>query len=71
MCGENCGSCACKDGMTDASKKACGDSVHMGEYACNDRSQCFEPCGCLGKDSEFARVVPESVSCEINKALGL
>lgn len=34
----------------------------MGEHACSDRSQCWEPCGELGKSEEHARVYDPPVT---------
>jgi hypothetical protein len=34
----------------------CTNAAHMGEHACSDRSQCWEPCGELGKSAEHAKV---------------
>lgn len=35
---------------------ACANAAHMGKFACKDRTQCWEPCGELGKDPASARV---------------
>lgn len=46
--------------MTDAEFESiltCADPEHMGEHACQNRAQCWEPCGELGKSEEHARVV--------------
>lgn len=32
----------------------CPDKEFMGEFACSDRAQCFEPCGLLGHDARFS-----------------
>lgn len=32
----------------------CPDAAHMGEHACTDRAQCWEPCGDLGKSKHHA-----------------
>ena len=36
-------------------KKKCPEAFKMGEHACADRSQCFEPCGDLGRSAEHAK----------------
>jgi len=41
----------------------------MGEHACSDRSQCWEPCGELGHSAEHARPAPVEVQNAINEAL--
>jgi len=35
-------------------KKMCPNFKKMGIYACSDRTQCWEPCGDLGKDGNSA-----------------
>lgn len=37
--------------------KGCKDPKHMGKFACADSSQCWEPCGSLGKDPQHAKAV--------------
>lgn len=37
----------------------CPNSLFMGEHACNDQSQCWEPCGALGHSEDHVRVFPE------------
>lgn len=34
----------------------CLNAAHMGEHACKNRNQCWEPCGELGHSAELARV---------------
>lgn len=36
-------------------RQPCPDGANMGEYACGDRSQCWEPCGELGKSAQHAQ----------------
>lgn len=40
---------------TRVRNKACSNPGHMGEFACSNRAQCWEPCGELGKSEEHAR----------------
>jgi hypothetical protein len=49
----------CKEPDTTSGVKACPNAAHMGEHACKDRSQCWEPCGELGHSDEHARVGQE------------
>lgn len=35
---------------------SCPDKERMGEFACTNPEQCWEPCGELGKSEEHARV---------------
>lgn len=37
------------------SSQSCPEAEMMGEFACKDRTQCFEPCGDLGHSAEHAR----------------
>lgn len=37
----------------------CPCKEEMGEFACEDKSQCWEPCGELGKSEEHAVVSTE------------
>lgn len=39
-----------------AGVKACPNAEHMGEHACKERGQCWEPCGELGHSAEHARI---------------
>lgn len=42
---------------------ACPNKKHMGEHACCNRNQCWEPCGELGKSPAHAAAVnPEVIS---------
>lgn len=41
----------------------------MGEHACSDRSQCFEPCGELGHSAEHAIAAPKALQDAINQLL--
>ena len=38
---------------------ALGKPCGMGEFSCADRSQCWEPCGEMGKSEQHARVAHE------------
>lgn len=38
----------------------CPEAARMGEHACNNQFQCWEPCGELGKRMEHVRVSKES-----------
>jgi hypothetical protein len=40
------------------SRVACTNVAHMGEFACANRHQCFEPCGELGHDAKYAQRAP-------------
>lgn len=35
----------------------CPDAAHMGEHACTNRAQCWEPCGELGHSEEHAQAI--------------
>ena len=45
----------------------CPNKVHMGEFACVDPTQCWEPCGELGKSGEHTVAVPVSVVMEAER----
>lgn len=49
-------------------KEPCNNK-EMGEHACSDRSQCWEPCGELGHSAEHARPAPQEVQDMVNQAL--
>jgi hypothetical protein len=34
----------------------CPNKTHMGVHACNNKSQCWEPCGDLGHSEDHVRV---------------
>jgi len=54
------GNCGCKQTAVSPSVKVvqpCPDSIHMGEHACANKDQCWEPCGCLGKDADHVKAV--------------
>jgi hypothetical protein len=40
--------------MTNTKPDPCPNAEHMGEHACRDRAQCWEPCGELGHSEEHA-----------------
>lgn len=40
----------------------CPNEPLMGEYACKNRAQCWEPCGELGHSAEHARVAPDQAT---------
>lgn len=42
-----------------AGKVPCQNAAHMGEFACANRAQCWEPCGELGHSKEHARRAPD------------
>lgn len=42
--------------------RPCPNAIHMGKFACADRSQCWEPCGELGNDDAHVRVAPPHVA---------
>lgn len=54
-----------------AGVQACPNAAHMGEHACANKAQCWEPCGELGNDERFVRVAGEKDTAAINKALGV
>jgi hypothetical protein len=41
---------------------ACPNPAAMGEHACANRHQCWEPCGELGKSEAHAHRAPEHVA---------
>lgn len=43
----------------------CPNAAHMGEFACTDKSQCWEPCGELGNDDRYVRRAPPHVTDEM------
>lgn len=51
--------------------QGCPNAERMGEHACTNRSQCWEPCGELGNDERFVRVAPPGAEHAIDRALGL
>jgi len=67
MCGNKSGGCggacgcggSCGDDEPAVAVQACPDTAHMGKFACTDKSQCWEPCGCLGKSDDAVKVAPE------------
>lgn len=40
--------------MARGENLGCPDVERMGQFACSDRSRCWEPCGSLGHDPKFA-----------------
>ena len=46
-------------------KHVCSHHIHMGKYACDNKEQCFEPCGDLGHSFEHAVVVIDSGSDDV------
>lgn len=57
MCKSNC------------SPTTCPKTAKMGEFACKNKSQCWEPCGSLGNDAEHARPASEAQTRALEKAL--
>lgn len=56
-----------------AAPAPCPNAAHMGEHACTNRSQCWEPCGELGKSREHAAPAAKretDLSREIRTTLG-
>lgn len=51
--------------------EACPDPKRMGEFACANRHQCWEPCGELGHSEEFVGVVDAATEKEILDAVGV
>lgn len=49
----------------------CPNASHMGEHACKDRSQCWEPCGELGRDERFVKVAEPMDSIPNNELPGM
>lgn len=43
--------------VQQAAPAVCPDGAHMGEHACTNRSQCWEPCGELGHSEESAQAI--------------
>lgn len=50
-------------------REGCPDAAHMGEFACKDRSQCWEPCGELGNDDAHVRVASPEAHEAVERAL--
>ena len=48
---------------------SCPNAAHMGEFACANRSQCWEPCGELGKDPAHARRASPEDEAAVERAL--
>jgi hypothetical protein len=46
----------------EADVQACPNAAHMGEHACANKAQCWEPCGLLGNDEKHVRV---GILCEV------
>jgi hypothetical protein len=47
---------------------SCPNAQHMGDHACSNKAQCWEPCGELGHSEAHVRVGRESV--KVIKQLG-
>ena len=45
----------------DGRHSTCPNQRHMGEFACDNPAQCWEPCGALGKSEEHAVAAPRNV----------
>lgn len=43
--------------VQQAAPTVCPDAAHMGEHACTNRAQCWEPCGELGHSEEHAQAI--------------
>ena len=44
----------------------------MGEHACEDKTQCWEPCGELGNDERYVRVCTDpKVYAAVDAAVGI
>lgn len=52
--------------MEQPKKQPCQHPEKMGEFACADKSQCWEPCGELGKSEEHA----VAVRCDDCRSVG-
>lgn len=52
-------------------KVLCPEAEKMGEFACKDRSQCWEPCGELGNDDRYVRRAPAGTSEAVDRSLGI
>lgn len=48
----------------------CPNAAHMGEHACLNRHQCFEPCGELGQSAEHAKPASKEVQGVVDLAVG-
>lgn len=45
--------------LNSSSPLGCPDVERMGQFACSNRSRCWEPCGMLGHDERYCeRVTP-------------
>ena len=53
------------------SPDTCPDRERMGEHACANRHQCWEPCGELGKSEAHVRVASPEASAAVDAALGI
>ena len=54
---------------TTCSPATCPKPSTMGEFACKNKGQCWEPCGSLGNDAKFARPASEAQTLALEKAL--
>jgi len=43
--------------VQQAASAVCPNAAHMGEHACANRAQCWEPCGELGHSEEHAQAI--------------
>lgn len=44
-------------------KTPCPNALHMGEFACAHKEQCWEPCGELGNSYDHARPHKDTEPC--------
>ena len=47
----------------------CKNQGNMGEFGCNDPSQCWEPCGDLGKDERYVRRASPESEKQLNRLI--
>ena len=56
---------------TNCSSATCPKPSTMGEFACKNKGQCWEPCSSLGNDAKFARPASDAQTLAVQNALGL
>lgn len=55
----DCVTCPGRDDGPTAKRPPCPCPEVMGEFACQDKTQCWDPCGELGKSEEHAVVADD------------
>lgn len=64
---DECGTCLGRDNGPTAKRSPCPCPEVMGEFACQDKTQCWEPCGELGKSEAHAVVADEVPNLKLSE----